>query len=273
LPAQHLWRRSSNMITLLTDFGTIDYFVPAVKGAILSINPAARIVDLTHEIPPQDIESAAFTLAACYRDFPQGTIHLAIVDPGVGSQRRVVVVSAGGHFFVGPDNGIFSYIYARETAVTVHEASHDEFFRHPIGGTFHGRDVFAPLAGWLSCGVSPASFGAILEDYVRLEIAQPVKCGESEGYDAAIIHIDRFGNCITNLTDKEFRPAMNSRFEVEGAEVLRFGDHFAEFASVCEPFAYLGSAGYWEIGIWRCSAAERLGIRRGSRVRALDTPA
>jgi S-adenosyl-L-methionine hydrolase (adenosine-forming) len=257
------------MITLLTDFGTVDYFAPAVKGAILSINPAAGIVDLTHDIPPLDIESAAFTLAACYRDFPQGTIHLAIVDPGVGSERRAIVASAGGYLFVGPDNGIFSHIYARQPDVTVHEASHDEFFRRPVSTTFHGRDVFAALAGWLSRGVSPASFGEMIEDYVRLEIARPARLAGSEGFDGAIIHIDRFGNCITNLTTGEFRPASNSRFEVEGARVLRFGDHFAEFAQVSAPFGYLGSAGFWEIAIWRGSAAERLGIRRGSRVRAL----
>jgi S-adenosylmethionine hydrolase len=256
------------MITLLTDFGTVDYFVPAVKGTILSINPAAGIVDLTHAIAPQDIESAAFTLAACYRDFPQGTIHLAIVDPGVGSQRRAIVVSAGGHLFVGPDNGIFSYIYAREPEFTVREASHDEFLRHPISTTFHGRDVFAPLAGWLSRGVSPASFGETIENYVSLDIARPAKLAGFDGFEGAILHIDRFGNCISNLTDEEFRPASNSRFEVEGARVLRFGDHFAQFGQVSEPFGYLGSAGYWEIAIWRGSAAERLGISRGSRVRA-----
>jgi S-adenosyl-L-methionine hydrolase (adenosine-forming) len=256
------------MITLLTDFGTIDYFVPAVKGVILSINPAAAIVDLTHEIAPQDIESAAFTLAACYRNFPPGTIHVTIVDPGVGSKRRAIVVSAGDHFFVGPDNGIFSHVYAREPDLKVHHASRDEFLRHPVSTTFHGRDVFAPLAGWLSRGVSPASFGEVIEDYVRLEITQPMKRRNSDGLDGVVIHVDRFGNCVTNLTDADFRPKLNSRFEAEGVEIVRFGDHFAEFGEVAEPFAYLGSAGYWEIAIWRDSAAERLGIRRGSRVTA-----
>src|SRR6185295_3733914 len=128
------------LITLLTDFGEADYFVPAVKGVILSINPAARVIDLTHEIPAQDIEAAAFTLGACYHYFPSHTIHLAVVDPGVGSARRPIVVAASEQCFIGPDNGLFSYVYAREQAVHVFHAMCEEYFRHPVSATFHGRD-------------------------------------------------------------------------------------------------------------------------------------
>jgi len=238
-----------------------------VKGTILSINPSVEIIDLTHNIAPQDIESAAFTLGACYRDFPQATIHVAIVDPGVGSDRRAIVVSAGGYFFVGPDNGIFGYVYAREGDVTVHHAGNSEFFHDLVSATFHGRDVFAPLAAWLSRGVSPASFGGVIDDYVMLEIARPAQQSEPGSLDATIIHIDRFGNCITNLTRDNFQPRNGSRFEIEGKVISRFGDHFAQFTESSEPFAYLGSAGYWEIAVWKSSAVEQLGIRRGSRVR------
>ena len=140
------------VITLLTDFGTTDYFVGALKGVILGVNPKALVVDITHEIPPHDIESAAFTLLAFYQAFPPGTVHVAVVDPGVGSSRRAIVVSAGKQLFVGPDNGIFSYIYDAEARCQMFQLTNDRYFRHPVSTTFHGRDVFAPVAAALSSG-------------------------------------------------------------------------------------------------------------------------
>jgi len=134
------------VITLLTDFGTADYFVGAVKGAILSVNPQAVIVDLTHEIPPQDIAAGAFTLLAAYKTFPAGTVHVGVVDPGVGSTRRPVIVSANKQFFVGPDNGLFSYIYDREPGYQVFHVTAEKYFRPDPSSTFHGRDIFAPVA-------------------------------------------------------------------------------------------------------------------------------
>ena len=131
------------IVTLLTDFGTRDYFVGAMKGGILSINPAATIVDITHEIPPQDVETAAFNLLSCYRDFPDGTIHVAVVDPGVGSDRRAIIVECGNQFLVGPDNGLFSWICEREKNWTATEVRNKRFFRHPVSQTFHGRDIMA----------------------------------------------------------------------------------------------------------------------------------
>ncbi len=155
------------IVTLLTDFGVADYFVGAMKGAVLSVNPRAQVVDITHEIPPHDIEAGAFTLLAAYQSFPQGTVHVAVVDPGVGSARRPVVVEADGHLFVGPDNGVFGYIFERADDACVFHATETKYFRPSISSTFHGRDVFAPLAGALSLGVEPATLGPPVTDYAR----------------------------------------------------------------------------------------------------------
>lgn len=255
------------MITLLTDFGTADYFVPAVKGVILSINPQTQIIDLTHEIPAHDIEFGAFTLSACYQNFPDGTIHVAVVDPGVGSARRAIVVDAGKYFFVGPDNGVFGYVYAKEPQVRVFHATNEEFFRRPTSPTFHGRDVFAPLAAYLSSGLSPESVGPEIEDYVRLDLALPtVNANEIRG---SVIHIDHFGNCITNLTEKELSLAQavaGVEMTIASHRITQFGTHFAAATKRDELIAYPGSAGYWEIGLWQASAAQMLGIQRSAEV-------
>src|SRR5262249_19198705 len=157
------------MITLLTDFGLSDYFVPAVKGVILTINPETKIIDITHDVAAQDVHSAAFLLGACYHNFPAGTVHVAVVDPGVGSSRRAIIVATGEYLFVGPDNGIFSFVYARETGFRVFRIMDDQYFRHPVSLTFHGRDVFAPVAAHIARGVKPEEIGEEIEDYVRFE--------------------------------------------------------------------------------------------------------
>ncbi len=255
------------MITLLTDFGSQDYFVPAVKGVILSLHPQAKIVDLTHEIPAQDIRVAAFTLGACYQAFPAGTIHLAVVDPGVGSARRAIVVEAGNHFFVGPDNGLFSFAYARETAVRVFQATRAEYFRQPVSATFHGRDVFAPLAAWLAKGIAPEDLGAVIHDYVHLPLPAPQRVNDH--ILGEVLHLDCFGNCITNLTANELQleqVTARTRLRLAEREVQRFGTHFTQATNAEELLAYLGSAGYWEIALWQDSAANKLQIRRGAAI-------
>src|SRR5215468_6432838 len=188
-----------SVIALLTDFGTQDYFVGAMKGVILSINTAATIVDITHEIPPQDIEAGAFNLLSCYRDFPAGTVHVAVVDPGVGSDRRALVIESANQFFVGPDNGLFGWICEREESWAAIEISNDKFFRHPVSQTFHGRDIFAPVAAALSAGHEPSEFGPAVSDIVRVESLQPATISANT-IEGRIIHIDRFGNCVTNFT-------------------------------------------------------------------------
>ena len=257
----------SGQVTLLTDFATADYFVAAVKGVILSINPSARIVDITHQIPPHDIEAAAFTLLASYRSFAAGTIHLAVVDPGVGSSRRAILVSAGGYFFVGPDNGIFSYILDNEYDRKVFHITAEKYFQQPLSGTFHGRDVFAPIAAALSKGIPPESFGPIIQNEVRVASLKPVllKDGSVQG---RIIHIDHFGNCITNFDRTAFLNANgeNMGLMVNGKRIKSRREFYGEGKTDKSPFAIWGSAGFLEISVQNRSAAKKLKAKRGDTV-------
>ena len=242
------------MITLLTDFGTADYFVGAVKGAILSVNPKAVIADITHEIPPQDIEAGAFTLLACYNTFPAGTIHVAVVDPGVGSERRPIVVSVNEQFFVGPDNGIFSYICDRETSHRTFHVTAKKYFRPSPSTTFHGRDIFAPVAAALSKGVKPEQLGREIDDEVRLEPLDRV---------TRIIHIDHFGNCITNITRDQLKAGAG--LVIKGKTIRDFRNFYGEDPS-SKPFAIWGSAGFLEISVNGGSAAKTLRVKRGDKI-------
>ncbi len=258
------------LITLLTDFGTADYFVGAMKGVLLSINPAAVVVDLTHEVPPQDVRAGAFTLAAACASFPAGTIHVAVVDPGVGSARRGILVSAGGQYFVGPDNGLFGFIYERDKQARVFHLTNEKYFGTKVSATFRGRDVFTPVAAALSRGVAPGEFGEEITDFVRLPDLKPRRA-PGGAIEAAIIHIDRFGNCVTNLTPadlgEEFA-AGGARLIINGREITSFRRFFAEGSDdPSELFAIWGSAGYLEIAANRASAASLLGAERGQVVR------
>jgi S-adenosylmethionine hydrolase len=254
-----------SIITLLTDFGSQDYFVGAMKGAILSINPAASIVDITHEIPPQDVRAGAFNLLAVYRDFPAGTIHVGVVDPGVGSARRGLVISCAGQFFVGPDNGLFGWICEREESFSAVALSNEKFFRHPVSRTFHGRDIFAPVAAALSNGVAVAEFGPVIDDLIGLESLAPGTADDGT-IKATIIHIDRFGNCITNLTREHF--GVGARLIVKDREVSASREFFLE-GEADALFCIMGSAGFLEIAARDSSAAKILGARRGDPVAVL----
>jgi len=236
-------------LTLLTDFGTADYYVGAVKGAILSVNPNVPIVDITHEIPAQDIEAGAFTLLAAYKAFPRGTIHVAVVDPGVGSTRRPIIVTANDQFFVGPDNGIFSYICAHRTF----HVTAEKYFRPNPSSTFHGRDIFAPVAAALSTGVAPEEFGPEINDEVRLPpLETPLR----------IIHIDRFGNCVTNIRPET---SAGKSLSINGNTITAFRNFYGE-APPGELFAIWGSAGFLEISINGGSAAQVLAAKRGDAI-------
>lgn len=261
------------VITLLTDFGTADYFVAAVKGVILTINPHVSIVDITHEVPAQDIEAGAFTLLNCYRDFPSETIHVAVVDPGVGSARRGIVVRAGSHYFVGPDNGLFSYICDRESSYEVFELAEEKYFRPEPSPSFHGRDVFAPVAAALSAGVKPKQFGPRIKDEVRLAPLVPVK-DQDGSLRGRIIHIDRFGNCITNFTRSDLSDSDQVKLRVRRKIIRQFRKFFADehppkaaqHGPKDELFAIWGSAGFLELSINGGSAATLLRARRGDPV-------
>ncbi|MCG6553314.1 MAG: SAM-dependent chlorinase/fluorinase [Candidatus Magnetominusculus sp. LBB02] len=184
--------------TLLTDFGMVNTFVAQMKGVMLSFNPEINIVDITHSIEPYNIRHGAIALGMSYKYFPVGTTHIAVVDPGVGSSRRGIVVAAGGNIFVGPDNGIFSVIYA-ENKATVYHITDKRCYRNPTGATFHGRDVFAPTAGLISKGMPPDEVGPAISDFNSFEITPPSKI-DGNKIMGEVLYIDRFGNIITNIT-------------------------------------------------------------------------
>lgn len=264
------------LITLLTDFGTVDYFVGAMKGMILSINPNARIIDITHEIPPQDIEAAAFTLLAAYSSFPLGTIHIAVVDPEVGSARKAILVEAGDQFFVGPDNGVFSYVFQREPGFKAYELTNQTYFHSPVSATFQGRDIFAPVAAALAGGVTSKKLGREIVTLVRLEplLPEKLKDGRLKG---RIIHIDRYGNCITNIRPEDLtkRSIENGAYlSVNGTEIASFQRFFSEKSgSGGKPFCVWGSAGFLELAVMNRSAADILKVERGQPVTVIGKPA
>ena len=254
-------------ITLLTDFGNADYFVAAMKGVILSYNPEAQIVDITHEVPAQDIEAAAFTLLAAHSSFPSGTIHVAVVDPGVGSERRAILIEAADQFFVGPDNGIFSYV-CDQTKAQVFHLNNPEYFRHPVSDTFNGRDIFAPVAAALSLGVGPTKLGVEVDDYVRLA-ALRTKPSRDGAISGRIVHIDRFGNCVTNISANEISEKMigkGIRLVIGEHQVDTFHRFFAEETRENIVFCIWGSAGFLEIAARNNSAAKLLKAKRGDPV-------
>lgn len=255
------------IVTLLTDFGTTDYFVGAMKGAAISIYPDLEFVDISHDVAPHDIFAAAYTLRCCYNTFPRFATHVVVVDPGVGSARRPVFVMTDNYNFIGPDNGVFSFIYELEVVNRVIHLTTEHYFRSPVSATFHGRDVFMPVAAWHAKGIDPRRMGDEIKDYVKLEAPAP-KAIAPTMLRGAVIHVDRFGNLVTNLTPAHVTPervAMNGRLRVNGREVARILTHYAE-SPAGDAFAYVGSQGLVEIGIARGSAARTLEARRGTEV-------
>ncbi|HVE58685.1 MAG TPA: SAM-dependent chlorinase/fluorinase [Pyrinomonadaceae bacterium] len=253
---------NQNLIALLTDFGTKDYFVGAMKGAILSIAPNAQIVDITHEIAPQNIRSASFTLRACSKNFPAKTIFVAVVDPGVGSERRAILVETGDYFFVAPDNGLLGFVFNEAEEFRVFELTNRRFFARQVSATFHGRDIFAPVAAHLSKGVKADEFGAAITDFVRFKETKPRKISVSE-IEAEIIEIDRFGNLITNLK----REALPESFalEIGGERIEKLRNYFAE-AEKSEIFMITGSAEFLEIVAFQASAKNILKAEIGQKI-------
>src|ERR1039457_1356080 len=254
-----------SVLTLTTDFGTHDWFVGTMKGVIASIAPAANVIDLTHDLPPGEIRGGAFALAASHRFFPKGTIHVAVVDPGVGSVRKAIAVQTAKSLFVGPDNGVLSWALAKEKIRGIHALEDAAYLRRPVSQTFHGRDVFAPVAAHLSCGVPIQKFGPALKDYVRLAWPEPQM--RRGGLEGEVIYIDRFGNAITNLEGGLLEGSGRASCEVHGK--LRWNCPLKTFYQAVPPktpVALVGSSGFLEIAINGGSAAKVLGVRVGTRV-------
>lgn len=259
----------TRVITLLTDFGLRDHFVAAMKGVMLEINPDLAIVDVSHLIPAHDILSGAFTLAQACSCFPAGAIHLAVVDPGVGTARKALAVSAGEHYYVAPDNGILTYIFEREPVFKAFEITADHYFRKPLSSTFHGRDIFAPVAAWISRGIPLQKFGPQLAQPVRLKIPAVSKVGNVL-VQGAILAIDNFGNLVTNLKP-EHVPLYGSadvracKAMVGQREITTFKRTFGE-GTPGELFIVPGSCGYLEIVMRDGSAAAELRAAPGTPV-------
>lgn len=254
------------IITLTTDFGTSDHLVGSMKGVILNINPAARIVDLNHSVVPCDILDGALSIANAYRYFPSRTIHVVIVDPGVGTERRPILVSGEKQFFIAPDNGVLSMIYERESC-TVRHITAEHYFLNPISPTFHGRDIFAPTAGWLSKAFQTEAFGEIITDFVRFTMPKAKSSGKA--VKGVVLRVDAFGNLMTNLTAEDIPiGALGGgaiKLAVNGKQIVKFGQTFAS-GNPGEPIALLGSAGFVEIAVNRGNAARTLGANRGAEV-------
>jgi len=276
----------NSIITLTTDFGYDDAYVAALKGAILSTNPEANIIDISHSIEPQNILQASFILGIAYRYFPKQTIHVAIVDPGVGSERQGVIMKTPSALFVAPDNGILSYIIddlflVENRSLTEHAQGLKEivfksgleavtitdprFWRHPVSPTFHGRDIFAPVAGGLSLGISIYEFGEKIRSLHVLSIPKPTVDPDGN-LIGLILHIDHFGTLITNIKNNEL-PGKDVLIEVAGHRIQGISDYYAQNEGI---LAILGSSGYLEVSLRDGSAYDFLGTVVGDEIKVIS---
>ncbi len=235
------------IVTLTTDFGHNDHFVGVLKGVILKLAPETDIVDISHEVRPYDILDGAYTIAQAYKYFPNWTIHLVIVDPGVGTARRPILANSEHHWFVAPDNGVLSFMYAQEPEHRVRHITSEHYFLTPVSQTFQGRDVFAPIVGWMARGVESEKFGDLVTDYVKFAPPKPKPAGEN-ALQGVVIKVDRFGNLITNITPQdvprlfsENAPAF--KIAVGKGEVTKLNLNYAQSAAN-EVFVIVGSSGY-----------------------------
>jgi S-adenosyl-L-methionine hydrolase (adenosine-forming) len=259
----------SPIVTITTDFGLDDHFVGTMKGVILNINPTVRFVDISHRVNSYDVLDGALTLALSYRFFPPGSIHMIVVDPGVGSSRRPIAVRSSQYKFVAPDNGVLSFIFDREKDIQVRHVTATQYFLHPLSNTFHGRDIFAPVAGWLSKGLEIDRLGALITDYIKIAPPRPrrVRDGHVEGL---VIKVDKFGNLITNLAPDDL-PELSSdtappfRITIHDYKVTRLYSSYS-MGQPSELFAIWGSSGYLEVCRNLGSAADALQASQGSGV-------
>ena len=257
------------VITLLTDFGYRDEYVGVVKGMIIGIHPAATIIDITHGIAPQDVVSAAYTLKAACGYFPKGTIHVAVVDPGVGSQRDIVAVQSAGHLFLAPDNGLLGPIIEDGWFESGYRVENENLFRQPVSRTFHGRDKFAPVAAHLSAGLPLKAVGRPLErgQLRTLDIREP-RMDDSGILEGEVVRVDRFGNLITNIHARHLTELQTDqlRTTVCGRVMIDLADGYFQ-GSPDAPLAIIGSHDYLEIAVNGGSAAEVLQATPGDLVR------
>jgi S-adenosylmethionine hydrolase len=262
------------VVTLTTDFGSKDPFVGIMKGVILNINPFVTIVDITHDIRPQNIREGAFAIEAGFAYFPRRTIHVVVIDPGVGSARRPLLVAADHHYFIGPDNGVFSRIYRISESLTVIHITAEHYFLPQRSSTFHGKDIFAPAAAWLSKGIHIDKFGDAITDYVTIPLVEPVVSAQNT-IEGEVVYIDHFGNVITNIHSRQIdemintKPGRTLKIILQGREVpLKNSYSEAEDSGL---YALINSFNYLEVFVNRGNAASEFGIQVGEKVGVIAT--
>ena len=257
------------IITLTTDFGTNDHFIGTMKGVILSIEPDAQIIDICHSVQAFDVLDGALTISQAYSYFPTGTIHMVVVDPGVGTARRPLIVSSDRHHFVAPDNGVLSLIYQREQRLSARHVTGEHYFLQPVSNTFHARDIFSPVAAYLAKGVDPEKFGEAVTDFVRFSAPKP-KAANENTLRGVVLKVDRFGNLITNITPQDAPMLFGEnpgtfKIVVGQREIREIKEAYA-LGAPGEVFGIMGSMGYLEVAANRGSAAQLLGVGKGTDV-------
>ncbi len=250
------------IITLTTDFGLADSYVASLKGVILSIAPSARIVDISHQVPPQDILHGAYLLATAWRYFPKGTIHLAVVDPGVGAGRNAIAVSAKGHTFFAPDNGLLTMALGGTlpAGAKAFVIENPRYRLDPVSSVFHGRDIFAPAAAYCAQGLAIQELGKPLSRIVTLPLSAPHRRADGSVL-GTVIHVDTFGNLVTNVTQRHIKGDIT--IGVAGKSIAGLSRTYAEGKGL---LALWGSSGYLEVAVRNGNAAKRLGVKRGDEV-------
>jgi len=256
-----------SIITLLTDFGTKDHYVASLKGVILRIHPQCTLIDISHQVNPQDIKEGAFILANAYSFFPKGTIHLAVVDPGVGGSRKAILLVTRDYFFVGPDNGLLTLAAPRGRVKQAVALANKKFFLPRVSATFHGRDLFAPVAAHLSLGVKPKAFGSELDSWVELDFRNSRT--RKQELVGEILHVDLFGNIISSIREQQF-----FHFTKDHPFVIKIGKraiHGLEKGYWAgkkeEVMALFGSGGFLEISVKEGSAQKILKAKRGNLIK------
>ena len=257
------------IITLTTDFGTNDHFVGVMKGVILDIVPDAAIVDICHSVQAFDVLDGALTISQAYSYFPTRTVHIVVVDPGVGTARRPILASSDKYHFIAPDNGVLSLVYAKESRMHVRHITSDHYFLQPVSNTFHARDIFSPVAAYLAKEVDSMKFGDEIEEYVKFSAPKP-KAVEPNRLRGVVLKVDRFGNLITNITPQDApmlfgADAKGFKIVVGGREISEIRNAYAEGAPG-EVIAILGIMGFIEISANRAAAAQLTGVGKGAEV-------
>jgi len=251
------------ILTLTTDFGLSDHYVGVMKGVILAICPDAQIVDIGHQVAPFEIGEGAYLIAQAYPYFPKKTVHVVVVDPGVGSARRPILMEAAGQYFIAPDNGVLSMVYGWEKH-KVRLISNEKYFRHPVSRTFHGRDIFSPVAAHIAAGVPAARMGKAIDDFLRPAFQKPQRTGKRT-WTGSVLKIDRFGNIVTNFLKSDFPDLERRNFAmvIGPREIAVLVRNYAE-SSPGEVFLIEGSSGFLEVSVNQGSAFKAIGCEAGA---------